>query len=1286
MKVFLSSTLTDLVIEREAVLKALRKKRQSVLAMEDFLATPSTPIQTALQHLRESDLMILVIGFKAGSLLPGNSGMTYTSAEYAEMMKLGRHVLAFVKQEKRWFWRKRKEWLNKERLPVKARALANFLADVGSSWTWETFSTPDELALAVIQSLEKWENEGRPGARKTFTSPADFFASKAPQAKTPILDFSTSLFGRETEIQLLNSFLTNGSQSVCIVSGRGGIGKSKVLHDWTKMISDRQIVFLKDEPLWHEDSDKEVPPGPVVIIVDDAHRSQSMGRIAQLFKELRRRRQVKLVLSTRPGGATMLTQPLYRDLDPSEIVTIPELQQLSKDQARALAREVLGKHFAIYADSLAHVAGNTPLVIVAGGRLIASQQVHPAELSNLEHFRSTIFTRFLDELRLEGPMFPITPTRPLLDLIAAIGPVDVNNEAFLVGAEKLLNRRRDEILSTLDVLGNIGIVTHRGREARVSPAILSDSTQVRVLPDVLSDFILEERCVGKSRQSTQYADHLYALFGGYFFRNLMRNLSELDWRLEKSGYGLDLLTGIWQQVESGFLKADEYERHRIFNELSSAAVYQPDHILRLIHLALLHPIVPEDTNVSDHRAGQPYVLEAIPRLLEAVAHHPAHLTKSVDLLWEFSKSEKGRTSDSGAAKAVLKRLASYDRYGWPFFNFAMLLQSIRLSKLPEAFEQEFTPFALIDMLLEREGEFTEYNENAVSFGGFGLNIAAVGLLRRNALEFLEFSSWSGRDVQAVKAVRLLGSLLHGNLTRVGRVAEESEIEWQNEERLHALNILSRRSQQPARLVVRTQVYNAIRSGTGINCPDSIRNAANVALANVPRDADLAIFDAVCTREGDLPILTKEYSVESWDIQLQQLMQEAHDALSGIADPASRAALLITDLKLAAASKLEPHGFQRLVQHSAGDTEFISVLADQLLEDEKSDELAGQLSAVLDILHSYAPEEFHSRAKTILATQRVANVRAAAGALRVYSDNATTEDIKQIKAFLAYQDPRVKSLALHAIAYMGKNLHLQKELLDAALSVDIAGDAGVAVSLVEAFGPYGVSPSWMGALDVLRLLAQFLHIQDLGTNQGELVGFLSRLAMLYPDHVLDFLLKRFEIEGEQRENKNWAYRSLNLVYGDVSFSSLAAEDRLRLAVKCLDAYFAADAEDENHAKLFWLVSGTDDKVLSLLVDACDNNNLERIKQLAALIARSSISLAFSQPDFAGRLLARTSGGNQKQLIDAFVGNAYKFPSGAFAGEPSDYVAQHDNRIKTQIENFPSTGGLAALASALKRLIE
>ena len=140
MKVFLSSTLLDLREERQVVLEALRKKHASTLAMEYFLASPETPRETALENLRKSDVMVLVIGFKAGSLLPDGSGSTYTSAEYDELLTLGRDALVFVKTKK-GRGQRRLSWRNEEVDPQKMKALDDFKARVGEKRTWDEFTT-----------------------------------------------------------------------------------------------------------------------------------------------------------------------------------------------------------------------------------------------------------------------------------------------------------------------------------------------------------------------------------------------------------------------------------------------------------------------------------------------------------------------------------------------------------------------------------------------------------------------------------------------------------------------------------------------------------------------------------------------------------------------------------------------------------------------------------------------------------------------------------------------------------------------------------------------------------------------------------------------------------------------------------------------------------------------------------------------------------------------------------------------------------------------------------------
>jgi hypothetical protein len=286
--------------------------------------------------------------------------------------------------------------------------------------TPDYFSTPDGLALAVVLALNQWEARGRPGARKTFASTQEYFAGKNPVGRVPILDFSTTLLGRDAQIQALDAFAADNTQRVCILSGRGCIGKSKILYDWANS-NPNQAVFLKDEPLWHEDSEKEIPITGKTVIVDDGHRQESFAKVLQLLQDSASHRHLKLVVSTRPGSRTRLAQQVFRKIDPSEVNQFPELE-LNKNEARSLAAQVLGKEFEHFSAHLAAIASNTPQLIVAGGRLIASRRIHPSTLTTLEEFRSTVFNHSLEERDLRGPKFAIDPPLPVLQLIAAHVP------------------------------------------------------------------------------------------------------------------------------------------------------------------------------------------------------------------------------------------------------------------------------------------------------------------------------------------------------------------------------------------------------------------------------------------------------------------------------------------------------------------------------------------------------------------------------------------------------------------------------------------------------------------------------------------------------------------------------------------------------------------------------------------------------------------------------------------------------------------------------------------------
>jgi len=1123
---------------------------------------------------------------------------------------------------------------------------------------------------AAAPSVEQGQRGPEGGRGRTFVSQAAFFAAKASRVPNPLLDFSLSLQGRADELQALNSFLKSDTQWISILNGRGGVGKSKLLHDWSEQLTGWSVVFLKDAPLWHVDSALEIPPGNVVIVVDDAHRASTLADVIQLVSELRSRQKLKLVLSTRPGGVLELKRQLYKSFDSSEVEQLPDLEELTNEQAEILAAEVLGEQFANYARDLARVSGNSPLVIVAGGRLIVSQQIFPAEISSTEDFRHTVFSRFYDELKLGGPDFAINPPRPLLQVIAAIGPVNAASEDFLSTVEVFLECTTSDILSTLDLLASHGVITPR-------------TEPVRIVPDVLSDYVLETACVSQHGLATGYADQIFDAFGDQFFGRLMQNLSELDWRLGRVGRGLDLLQSVWNKIYARFRAGDTHSRRMLLEELRPAAVYQPGRILHLVRLARTEPLIHGDIP-QRFWMGTDYIVEVLPVLLEATAYHPDFTSPSVDILWELESEEASERHSDASAKGTLTRLASYQRYKWAAFNFAMLLQAVRLCRRPDAFDRNFTPLHLVDEILEREGEFTENLGHAVSYGGFGLNAAAVAAVRANAIQFLDSLLYSELDIAAIKAARSLGRLLFNTLNRMGRVSSQEELAWQHDERLKVIPLLAHRlSIQPLTLPVRRCIIDVIRSATAVRCNEETRERAAAELGMVEWDDDLLAFDTVSCREGDFPITSTDDPAGSWNRQSDAQLEQFASALNRrFATVGERAAEIVTKMKLVYESHLQPNGFERIVRFYWGDGAMLSALVDCIGRDPNSLEMLNELSFALRGLHFARPEEFRTRAREIFARGIEHQVIAAAGALRVDAHSVTADDISLIETYVSYPNFLARRECLHTIAYLGQKPEFQNQLLGIVLSVPVAGDAQIAASVVGAFDPYGVWLTQLSEVDVAHLLNEFLTVQDLSVNQGTIPRFLSQLTERFPDQVLEFLLRRIEMEDEHRANGDWDFHGVDSPYGYVSFGNVLPAVKVRLVQTCLDRYLQAIPPASSYRSLFWSVlGGLDDGVLSVLSRAVTGADEERLEMILSLVRSSPGRLLLGNIEFVKGFLRQLSGEARAQAITAFVENVYSLGAGGFAGGPDQRIQQNRTAVESLLPGLQDDGDMDDLIAAL-----
>jgi Domain of unknown function (DUF4062) len=97
---FVSGTAVDLLEERRAIIDVLQSLGICTHSMEQFGARAARPIDTCLAEVRSSDIMILIIGHRYGTLVPGSKpSISFSHAEYLEAIASGVRPLVYIRSD-----------------------------------------------------------------------------------------------------------------------------------------------------------------------------------------------------------------------------------------------------------------------------------------------------------------------------------------------------------------------------------------------------------------------------------------------------------------------------------------------------------------------------------------------------------------------------------------------------------------------------------------------------------------------------------------------------------------------------------------------------------------------------------------------------------------------------------------------------------------------------------------------------------------------------------------------------------------------------------------------------------------------------------------------------------------------------------------------------------------------------------------------------------------------------------------------------------------------------------
>ena len=198
------------------------------------------------------------------------------------------------------------------------------------------------------------------------------------------------------------------------------------------------------------------------------------------------------------------------------------------------------------------------------------------------------------------------------------------------GEAEFLEIERPTLLRCLDALEEAGVLLRRGNT-------------LRIVPDVLADHILHEASVTSQGRSTGYADSVFDKFGSLCPGEVLRNLSELDWRLRWSGTPASgLLSEVWQKIEHEFKVGTNLERFTMLKLLQDVALNLPDRMLALAEYAMRNPNFQDDETANGNRYMRfthSDVLRQLPTLLRRISYTLTFLPRCCQLLWELGRDD-----------------------------------------------------------------------------------------------------------------------------------------------------------------------------------------------------------------------------------------------------------------------------------------------------------------------------------------------------------------------------------------------------------------------------------------------------------------------------------------------------------------------------------------------------------------------------------------------------------------------------------------------------------------------
>lgn len=1061
----------------------------------------------------------------------------------------------------------------------------------------------DEQLQSHEASIEKLE-EAEEGSLKTFYPAAEFFSSTNPGVA--LYDLDQRLRGRQSTRDQLDRFLNDDAARIAVVEGSGGIGKTKVLRDWSSDRTDWETRWTgPNSGVWHPGTANEIPGSTALIIADDAHRYDDLERLTTLVATWAGSTSLKLVVAVRKSDNNKLRQALSM-IDESAITRLPALGPLDHDDVVGLAEEILGPDPVVDPERLARVSADSPFITVVGGRLVAQGRITPELLNNDKEFQRRVFDTLASQYDGLLPSGNYSKSQ-FMQFISALQPVKESDNSFIEKAGAFLGLKNSEVRRGFTSLDVNGVLKRASKGSSV-------------IPDLLADYLLGLASVEEDGQPTEFADEVFESFEDSHFSNLLKNLAVLDWRIAQRDDGSRLLDKIWARLTERFRAQDARERLHMLRAIEGTVGYLPERVHALITVAMDEPAATANL-YNLHRVTQRSVLEALPAFLGGTILHESTGQDAFNRLWELAQHETEAVR--GRAQRAMEQAIGYAVNKDLLFNAHVL--SIVEDSLNEAavWDGRFTPLDLLDELMVREIDHTERVGMAFQNSVHTINHKAVVSLRQRVFGIIAQCLASENPRIAYRAAKSLGSIASVFIPMRRDHESAEERVWHDAERNQALDIIERRLEIGTPAVSTVWKIRRVLQTTAEDSRQSadIRQRATAMLGSLSLPDLFCTFHVLCTDEWGYNTEADGFVVTS-DRRRAEETKAIAELTNRYPDPADQLRALASVVRLARAAGVNPVSVDSFLSRLCRGREFLSAFSEHLASDEES---------VLRQVAGIAIRAWRATDKTEYLRYGIAFINVTndfmvhSVAAEISSgpalQNVTAEDVEILSILASRTEPWILRTIFQALGTLSKPGPFSDRARQLVRQVDIGSDSDVADGYCHIVGPgpFRVSASSLDLETIRAMAAKLVPVYELDKHHfGEFVVYVCGMI---PLEIVDLIERRLELARTvMPDDQRPLYKPLpSPQHWSTLFAVRQSPDYEEALRRLFDLGLRFPEQTPYLDDFFWCFGTLDQTTLGVLDDGIHSDDFDRFRRTLSLLCDGPKRIAFTHPGFALHVL-------------------------------------------------------------------